>query len=71
MPDLETLPEMQVLNLNPFCRQMKECPKCGYGLWRLPAFIVRWLELPHTHFHVGFCKGGQEPGCSDTLSARC
>jgi hypothetical protein len=52
---LNKAPELQRFRI------MAGCPKCHHRCWRVPGFVVRWLELPWTRFKVIWCKGGMDP----------
>lgn len=56
-----SLPEMQSVKLKKYRREWRVCPKCGHIPFRLPALLIRWLELPWTHFEIGYCRGGHAP----------
>lgn len=45
----------------PFQKQLKTCPKCGWGPTHMPGLFVRWFDLAHCAFRVNYCKGGQDP----------
>lgn len=60
MAELNELEDIARLKLRPFERQIRECPKCGYGPWRVPGWIVQWFDLPWTRFKVIYCAGGME-----------
>ena len=57
--DIKELSELQTPQT--YVRQIDECPKCGWRIMRLPAFVIRWFDLPHTNFSICYCQGGMDP----------
>lgn len=52
------MPEMQTLDLKPYVKSPKECPKCGRGPIPVPAWFIRTLDLAWSRFKIGYCRGG-------------